>query len=46
MAVHHIKSTVIGDAVVRVLEFLGNNVIRANHIGDLGNPVRYAYRLP
>lgn len=36
MAVHHIRSTVIGDAVVRVLEFLGNNVIRSNHIGDWG----------
>ena len=36
MAVHHIRSTVIGDAMVRVLEFLGHNVIRANHIGDWG----------
>ena len=36
MAVHHIRSTVIGDSVVRVLEFLGHNVIRANHIGDWG----------
>ena len=36
MAVHHIRSTVIGDAVVRGLEFLGHNVIRANHIGDWG----------
>ncbi len=36
MAVHHIRSTVIGDSVVRVLEFLGNKVIRANHIGDWG----------
>lgn len=36
MAVHHIRSTVIGDAVVRVLEFLGNKVIRSNHIGDWG----------
>ena len=36
MAVHHIRSTVIGDAVVRVLEFLGHNVIRANHVGDWG----------
>ncbi len=36
MAVHHIRSTVIGDAVVRVLEFLGNKVIRANHVGDWG----------
>ena len=36
MAVHHIRSTVIGDSVVRILEFLGHNVIRANHIGDWG----------
>ena len=36
MAVHHIRSTVIGDAVARILEFLGNRVIRANHIGDWG----------
>lgn len=36
MAVHHIRSTVIGDAVVRVLEYLGHKVIRANHIGDWG----------
>lgn len=36
MAVHHIRSTVIGDAIVRVLEFLGHHVIRANHVGDWG----------
>lgn len=36
MAVHHLRSTVIGDALVRVLEFLGHQVIRANHIGDWG----------
>lgn len=36
MAVHHIRSTVIGDAVVRVLEFLGHKVTRANHVGDWG----------
>jgi len=36
MAVHHIRSTVIGDSLVRVLEFLGHKVIRANHIGDWG----------
>ncbi len=36
MAVHHIRSTVIGDACVRVLEFLGHKVIRANHVGDWG----------
>ncbi|GAA4893349.1 arginine--tRNA ligase [Ferrimonas pelagia] len=36
MAVHHIRSTVIGDAVTRTLEFMGHKVIRANHIGDWG----------
>lgn len=36
MAVHHIRSTVIGDAIARTLEFLGHNVIRQNHIGDWG----------
>ncbi|RKF13330.1 arginine--tRNA ligase [Alginatibacterium sediminis] len=36
MHVGHIRSTIIGDAVVRTLEFLGHNVIRANHIGDWG----------
>ena len=36
MAVHHIRSTVLGDVAVRALEFLGHNVIRANHIGDWG----------
>lgn len=36
MHVGHIRSTIIGDAVTRTLEFLGNHVIRANHIGDWG----------
>ena len=36
MHVGHLRSTVIGDAVVRTLEFLGHNVIRANHVGDWG----------
>nr|WP_235961453.1 arginine--tRNA ligase [Spirabiliibacterium mucosae] len=36
MHVGHLRSTIIGDAVVRVLEFLGHNVIRANHVGDWG----------
>ncbi len=36
MHVGHLRSTIIGDAVVRSLEFLGNNVIRANHVGDWG----------
>ncbi|CAG9295502.1 arginine--tRNA ligase [Celerinatantimonas diazotrophica] len=36
MHVGHIRSTIIGDAIVRVLAALGNHVIRANHIGDWG----------
>lgn len=36
MHVGHLRSTIIGDAVVRTLAFLGNNVIRANHVGDWG----------
>ncbi|URJ33112.1 arginine--tRNA ligase [Candidatus Blochmannia vicinus] len=36
MHVGHLRSTVIGDSVARVLSFLGHNVIKANHIGDWG----------
>lgn len=36
MHVGHLRSTIIGDAVVRVLEYLGHKVIRANHVGDWG----------
>ncbi|MGS2723189.1 arginine--tRNA ligase [Porticoccus sp. GXU_MW_L64] len=36
MHVGHLRSTIIGDAVVRALEFLGHKVIRQNHMGDWG----------
>lgn len=36
MHVGHLRSTIIGDASVRSLEFLGHKVIRANHVGDWG----------
>lgn len=36
MHVGHLRSTVIGDALVRTLEFEGHTVIRANHLGDWG----------
>jgi len=36
MHVGHLRSTIIGDAVVRVLEALGHHVIRQNHVGDWG----------
>ncbi|MEU4032151.1 arginine--tRNA ligase [Streptomyces anulatus] len=36
MHVGHLRSAVIGDAVVRILEFTGENVVRRHHIGDWG----------
>ncbi|MDA0179371.1 arginine--tRNA ligase [Solirubrobacter phytolaccae] len=36
MHVGHLRSTVIGDALVRTLEFEGHTVVRANHLGDWG----------
>jgi len=38
MHVGHLRSTVIGDAIGRVLELLGHQVIRENHVGDWGTP--------
>jgi arginyl-tRNA synthetase len=38
MHVGHLRSTVIGDALVRILEFVGHKIIRENHIGDWGTP--------
>jgi arginyl-tRNA synthetase len=36
MHIGHIRSTVLGDALARIAEFLGHEVIRDNHIGDWG----------
>jgi arginyl-tRNA synthetase len=36
MHVGHIRSTVLGDALARIAQFLGHEVIRDNHIGDWG----------
>ena len=36
MHIGHLRSTSIGDAAARVLEFQGHQVIRANHVGDWG----------
>jgi arginyl-tRNA synthetase len=36
--VGHLRSTIIGDATVRLLEWLGHTVIRHNHIGEWGTP--------
>jgi arginyl-tRNA synthetase len=38
MHVGHLRTTLIGDALVRMLDFLGHRVIRENHIGDWGTP--------
>ncbi len=36
MHVGHLRSTIIGDCIARVLEFLGYEVLRINHVGDWG----------
>ena len=38
MHVGHLRTTVIGDAICRLLDFVGHRVIRENHIGDWGTP--------
>ncbi|CAL4320524.1 Arginine--tRNA ligase [Buchnera aphidicola (Sipha maydis)] len=37
MHVGHLRSTIIGDSMAKIMEFTGYNVIRVNHIGDWGN---------
>lgn len=36
MHIGHLRSTIIGDALVRILEFLGHTVLKRNHLGDWG----------
>jgi arginyl-tRNA synthetase len=36
MHVGHLRTTIVGDAIVRALEFAGHHVIRDNHVGDWG----------
>ena len=38
MHVGHLRTTVIGDALVRMLQFVGHRVTKENHIGDWGTP--------
>ena len=38
MHVGHLRSTIIGDALVRLMAFVGHDVVRENHIGDWGRP--------
>lgn len=36
MHVGHLRSTIIGESICRILEFNGHNVLRVNHVGDWG----------
>ncbi|XBC39945.1 MAG: arginine--tRNA ligase [Buchnera aphidicola (Chaetogeoica yunlongensis)] len=36
MHIGHLRSTILGDSIAKIMEFLGHNVIRTNHIGDCG----------
>src|SRR5690348_13026888 len=36
MHVGHLRSTIVGDAIARVIEFVGHRLIRDNHVGDWG----------
>lgn len=36
MHVGHLRSTIIGDSLARLFEFLGDSVLRINHVGDWG----------
>src|SRR5215472_459703 len=36
MHVGHLRTTIVGDAIARVLEFVGHHVVRDNHVGDWG----------
>src|SRR5579864_8308380 len=38
MHVGHLRSTIVGDAIARVTDFMGEHVIRDNHVGDWGTP--------
>lgn len=38
MHVGHLRTTIVGDAVARILGFLGHEVVRDNHVGDWGTP--------
>jgi arginyl-tRNA synthetase len=38
MHVGHLRTTIVGDAIARILEFGGHHVIRDNHVGDWGTP--------
>jgi arginyl-tRNA synthetase len=38
MHVGHLRATIVGDSIARILDFIGHRVIRDNHVGDWGTP--------
>ncbi|GAA3808782.1 arginine--tRNA ligase [Sphaerisporangium flaviroseum] len=38
MHVGHLRTTIVGDSLVRILDYLGNRAVRQNHLGDWGTP--------
>jgi arginyl-tRNA synthetase len=38
MHVGHLRTTIVGDALARILDFIGEHVVRDNHVGDWGTP--------
>jgi arginyl-tRNA synthetase len=38
MHVGHLRTTIVGDAIARVTDFVGHHLIRDNHVGDWGTP--------
>ncbi len=38
MHVGHLRTTIVGDSIARIMDFLGHQVIRDNHLGDWGTP--------
>lgn len=43
MHVGHLRSTIIGDSLARMLEFSNVDVLRRNHVGDWGTQVDLVY---
>ena len=39
MHVGHLRSTIIGDSLSKILDFLGHDILRVNHVGDWGTQV-------
>lgn len=45
MHVGHLRSTIIGESICRLLEFYGHDVLRLNHVGDWGTQFGMQFRI-